>query len=86
MLTERSKSNVRGILKYHLFMKRFSQNFEVLTQRGDVVNTKLARRRAQTHISRTNGDINLQRYVFSQNFALNINPSWTFSLRHFGHF
>ena len=38
------------------FMKPFSQNFEVLTQRGDVINPKLARERAQTCISGTNGD------------------------------
>ena len=40
----------------YLFMKLFSQNFEVLTQHGDVINPKLARKRAQTCISCTNGD------------------------------
>ena len=37
-------------------MKPFSQNFGDLTQRGDFINPKLARRRAQTRILRTNGD------------------------------
>ena len=38
------------------FLKSLSQNLEVLTQRGDVINPKLARKRAQTCISRANGD------------------------------
>ena len=33
------------------FMKTFSQNFEILTQRGDIINPK----RAQTRILCTNG-------------------------------
>ena len=37
-------------------MKQFSQNFEVLTLRGDVISPKLARKRALTFISCTNGD------------------------------
>ena len=37
-------------------MKPFSQNFEVLTQYCDVINTKLARKRIQTGKSCTNGD------------------------------
>ena len=39
-----------------LFMKPFSQNFEVLTQPSDVINPKSAQERAQTCISYTNGD------------------------------
>ena len=42
------------------FMKPFSQNFEVLTQLGDIIKPKLARKRAQTRISCTNDVINLQ--------------------------
>ena len=38
------------------FMKPFSQNFEVLTQLGDVINPKLARKRTQSRISSANGD------------------------------
>ena len=38
------------------FMKLFSRYFEVLTQGGDVINPKLAQKRAQTRISWTNGD------------------------------
>ena len=38
------------------FKKQSSQNFEVLTQCGNVINSKLARKRAQTPISCTNGD------------------------------
>ena len=34
-------------------MKPFSQNFEDLTQYDNVINPKLARNGAQTHISRT---------------------------------
>ena len=67
-------------------MKPFSQNFEVLTQFGDVITPELTQKRAQTRISCTNGDTNLQMYLFSQSFPLNINPSWTFSSRHFGQF
>ena len=37
------------------FMKSLSQNFEVLTQRANVINPKLTRERAQTRISCTNG-------------------------------
>ena len=44
----------------YLFMKPFSQNFEVLTQLGDIIKPKLARKRAQTRISCTNDVINLQ--------------------------
>ena len=40
----------------YLFMKPFTQNFEVLTQRGDVINPKLAPKRVQTCISYTNTD------------------------------
>ena len=38
------------------FMKSFSQNFEVLTQRGDIINPKLARKRTQAQIPCINGD------------------------------
>ena len=38
------------------FMKPFSKYFEVLTQRGHVINPKLARKSAQTRISCTNGN------------------------------
>ena len=37
------------------FMKVFSQKFEVLTQRGDVNNSILALKRAQTRVSCTKG-------------------------------
>ena len=37
-------------------MKPFSQNFEVLTQLGDIINPTLARKRVLTGISCTNGD------------------------------
>ena len=32
-------------------MKASSQNFEILTQHGDVINPKLAKKREQTQIS-----------------------------------
>ena len=57
------------------FMKPFSQNFEVLTQQGDVINPKVARKKAQTCISFANGDTNLQMYLFLQSFYLYINSS-----------
>ena len=38
------------------FMKSFSQNFEVLTQRGDIINPKLARKSTQAQIPCINGD------------------------------
>ena len=38
----------------YLLMKPFSKNLEVLTQHGDVLNPKLAQKRAQTYISWTN--------------------------------
>ena len=38
------------------FMKLFSQNFEALTQCGDVISPKLSLKRAQTRISFANGD------------------------------
>ena len=37
-------------------MEPFSQNFEVLTLLGDVINPELASKRAQTHTWYTNGD------------------------------
>ena len=37
-------------------MEPFPQNFEVLTQRGDVINPKFARKRTQTCLLCTNGD------------------------------
>ena len=40
----------------YLFMKSFSQNFEDLTQRGDVINPKLTRKKVQTYISCTNSE------------------------------
>ena len=48
--------NERHFAKNYSFMKPFSQNFEVLTQLGDVINPKLARKRAQIRISCANGD------------------------------
>ena len=60
------------------FMKPFSQNFEALTQGGDIINSKLARKRAQTCISCTNGDrkMNIKRkrkfevrYMFTKLFS-----------------
>ena len=51
------KVNSKGKFEVrYSFLKPLSQNLEVLTQRGDVINPKLARKRAQTCISRTNGD------------------------------
>ena len=44
----------------YLFMKPFSQSFGDLTQRGDVINPKLARKRAHTRILCTNGDRTLR--------------------------
>ena len=35
----------------HSFVKASSQNFEILTQYGDVINPKLAQKREQTQIS-----------------------------------
>ena len=40
----------------YLFMKSFSQNFEDLTQSGDVINPKLTRKKVQNCISCTNGE------------------------------
>ena len=51
------------------FMKPFSQNSEVLTQRGDVINPKFARERAQTCISGTNGDAKMKTKI-TKNFDL----------------
>ena len=48
-----SKEKLGG--KY-LFSKPLSQNFEVLSPRGDVINPKFARKKAQTLISCTNGE------------------------------
>ena len=70
----------------YLFMKPFSQNFEVLTQLGDIIKPKLAWKRAQTSISCTNDGINLQMYLFLWNFSLNGNSLRTFTSTHFGHF
>ena len=42
------------------FMKPLSQNFKVVSQYGDVINQKLARKRAQTHISCSNGARNMK--------------------------
>ena len=65
----------------HSFMKPFSQNFEVLTQCCDVINTKLARKRIQTGISCTNGDRKIKikskknfevRYSFMKLFSGNL--------------
>ena len=51
------KVNSKGKFEVrYSFLKPLSQNLEVLTQRGDVINPKLARKRTQTCISRTNGD------------------------------
>ena len=57
-----------------------------MTQRGDVSNPKLARKRDQTCISCTNGDTNLQMCLLLRSFPLNNNPLSTFTSRHFGHF
>ena len=46
-------------------MKLFSQNLEVLNQCGAVINPQSARKRVQTFISCTNGDKNLQMYLYS---------------------
>ena len=63
------------------FMKLFSQNFEVLTQTCDIINPKLARKRAQTGISCTNGDWKMKikskrnfevRYSFMKLFTQNL--------------
>ena len=63
------------------FMKLFSQNFEVLTQRGDIIKPKLARKRVQTFIPCTNCDRKMQikskrnfevRYSFMKLFSGNL--------------
>ena len=62
-------------------MKTFSQNFEILTQRGDIINPKLAQKRAQTRILCTNGVRKMKikskrnfevRYSFMKLFSQNI--------------
>ena len=63
------------------FLKSFSQSCKVLTQRGDVINPELASKRAQTHISCTNGDKKMKikskrnsevRYLFMKLFSQNL--------------
>ena len=39
-----------------LFMKLFSQNFEVLAQRGGVINPKLAQKQPNLYLMYSNGD------------------------------
>ena len=71
----------RNVQVNYSFMKPSSQSFEVLTQRGDVINPKLARERVQTTISCTNGDRRIKikskrnfevRYLFMQLFSGNL--------------
>ena len=48
------KSKIKGKRYFevnHSFVKASSQNFEILTQYGDVINPKLAQKREQTQIS-----------------------------------
>ena len=61
-------------------MKLLSQNFEVLTQRGDVISPKLDRKMAQTRMLCTNGDRKMKikikrkfevRYLFMKLFSRN---------------
>ena len=47
-------------------MKPFSQRFEVLTQLGDVINPKLARKRAQTCTSCASGDRKMKMKSFQK--------------------
>ena len=54
--TKMKIKNNRYFKAKYSFMKLFSWNFKVLTQRGAVMNPKLARKRNQTRISCTNGD------------------------------
>ena len=60
-------------------MRPFSQNLEVLTQRGQVINPKLARNRTKIYISCTNGDRKMKiknkrnfeaKYFFSRNLEI----------------
>ena len=51
------------------FMDLLFQNFEVLTQRGDVINPKLARKRVQTRISCTN-DVRKMKIKSKRNFEV----------------
>ena len=62
-------------------MKLFSQNFEVLTQRCDVINPKLTPKRIQTGILCTNGDRKIKtkskrnfevRFLFMKLFSGNL--------------
>ena len=48
---ENQKGTFRNFMEgpSRYFMEPFSQNFEVLTQLGDVINPELASKRAQTH-------------------------------------
>ena len=77
------KKKIKG-MRYcqvnYLFMKPFSQNFEVLTQHSEVINPKLARKRAQTCVSCPNGDRRIKikskrnfevRFLFMKLFSRN---------------
>ena len=69
-------------------MKPFSQRFEVLTQLGDVINPKLARKRAQTCTSCASGDRKMKMKSFQKPWgkvfvneiifwkSLNFSPYW----------
>ena len=74
------KSKIKGkryIKVHYSFMKASSQNFEILTQHGDVINPKLAQKREQTQISFTNGHRKSKvkwtlRYSFMKLFPRNL--------------
>ena len=70
ILIERWKSKVKRHFEVnYLFIKTFTQNFEHLTQRGDVINPKLARKRTQTCISATN-DVRKMKIKSKGNFEV----------------
>ena len=82
MLIERWKSEVKGPLRWIVRLWNSSLKiFEVLSQRGDVINRKLAWKRTKTCISCTNGDRKMElkskrnfevRYTFMELFSQNL--------------
>ena len=82
MLIERWKSEVKGPWRWIVRLRNSSLKiFEVLSQRGDVINPKLARKRTETCILCTNGDRKMKikskrnfevRYTFMKLFSQNL--------------
>ena len=70
ILIERWKSKVKRHFEVtYLFIKTFTQNFEHLTQLGDVINPNLARKRTQTCVSATN-DVRKMKIKSKGNFEV----------------